>query len=60
MEINKVFTFLMVLSTIYTLRFIIEFLMKLFAEEPTVMKLSNVEKTLLYLSLSYIITFIIV
>ena len=60
MEINNLLTFLMVLSTIFTLRFFVEFLLKLFSETPTVMKLSKVDSVLLYLSISYIITYIII
>ena len=50
----------MVLSTIYVLRFCIEFLIKFFSEEPSILKLTKIESALFYLAVSYIITFLIV
>jgi hypothetical protein len=58
MMIN-IIIFLMILSSLNLLRFIVEFLIKFFSEEPTIMKLSKIDTVLLYLSISYIITFII-
>jgi hypothetical protein len=58
MMIN-ILVFLMVLSIVYLLRFVSEFVIKLFSDEPSIMQLSQVDKAFLYLSISYIITFII-
>lgn len=55
----NIIIFLMILSVLNLLRFIVEFLIKFFSEEPTIMKLSKIDTVLLYLSISYIITFII-
>ncbi len=55
----NILVFLMVLSVVYLLRFVSEFVIKLFSDEPSIMQLSQVDKTFLYLSISYIITFII-
>jgi hypothetical protein len=55
----NILVFLMVLSIVYLLRFVSEFVIKLFSDEPSIMQLSQVDKTFLYLSISYIITFII-
>jgi len=53
--------FLFVLSVIYTLRFIIEFALKLILQNnPDPMKISNVNQIFLYFSISYIITFILI
>jgi uncharacterized membrane protein SirB2 len=58
MEQIKLFFF--VLSIIYTLRFFLEFVIKLTQENPEQMKLNKVEDTLLLISLSYIITYILI
>jgi hypothetical protein len=55
----NILVFLMVLSIVYLLRFVSEFVIKLFSDEPSIMQLSQVDKAFLYLSISYIITFII-
>jgi len=58
MEQIKLFFF--VLSIIYTLRFFLEFVIKLTQENPEQMKLNKVEDTLLLISLSFIITYILI
>jgi uncharacterized membrane protein SirB2 len=58
MEQIKLFFF--VLSIIYTLRFFLEFVIKLTQENPEQMKLTKVEDTLLLISLSFIITYILI
>lgn len=53
--------FLLVLSIIYSLRYVFEFVIKLImnnTEEP--IKLSKVEGILLYFSTSYIITYFLI
>jgi hypothetical protein len=57
--LNNVFLFFMVLSTIFFSKFIIEFLINLFSEEPSMIKISKTDQIFLYLSISYIITFLI-
>jgi hypothetical protein len=57
--LNSIFVFFMVLSTIYLSKFIIEFLLNFFAEVPSPLKISNIDRIFLYLSISYIITFLI-
>jgi hypothetical protein len=52
--------FLLILSCVYTLRFILEFIVKLFQSEPVPMKVSKVNETILYLTTSYIITYFII
>ncbi len=51
--------FLFVLSIVYSLRIIVEFLIKLTEENPEPMKLSKLEQSLQLISLSYIITYIL-
>jgi hypothetical protein len=53
---HQIKVFLFVLSIIYSLRFLIEFGIKFFQEEPTPMKINEIEKIILYFSSSYIIT----
>ena len=60
MMINEIKIFLLILSIIYTLRFIVEFVVKLLQEEPVPMKISKVNEVLLYFSLTYIITSLII
>jgi len=57
---TNVLIYFSILSLIYLLRFIFEFLIKLFSEEPSVMKISKYDEVFLYLSISYLITFIII
>jgi hypothetical protein len=52
--------FLFILSCVYTLRFILEFIVKLFQSEPVPMKVSKVNEIILYLTTSYIITYFII
>ncbi len=58
--INEIKIFLLILSIVYSLRFIIEFVVKLLQEEPVPMKISKTNEVLLYFSLSYIITSLII
>ena len=58
--VNTIMIFLMVLSTIYMMRFCIEFFIKFFADEPSIIKLTKVETVFVYIAVSYIITFLIV
>jgi hypothetical protein len=52
--------FLFVLSLIYTLRFIFEFVFKLTQENPEPLVVKELEKVFLYLSSAYIITYILI
>jgi hypothetical protein len=58
--LTNISIYLFVLSIIYLLRFCVEFLIKFFSEEPSTLKLTNTESVFLYLSISYLITFIII
>ena len=60
MMINEIKIFFLILSVVFTLRFVVEFIVKLYQEEPVPMKINKVNEVFLYLSLSYIITSIIV
>lgn len=60
MMINEIKIFFLILSVVFTLRFIVEFIVKLYQEEPVPMKINKVNEVFLYLSLSYIITSIII
>jgi hypothetical protein len=52
--------FLFVLSTIFSLRYVFEFVVKLIMNNTEPIKLSKVEGVLLYLSTSYIITYFLI
>lgn len=58
--INEIKIFFLILSVVFSLRFVAEFIIKLLQEEPVPMKISKVNEVFLYLSLSYIITSLIV
>jgi hypothetical protein len=60
MMISEIKIFLLILSVVFTLRFIVEFIVKLYQEEPVPMKINKTNEIFLYLSLSYIITSIII
>lgn len=57
---HEIKLFLFVLSIIYSVRYLIEFGIKFFQDEPTPMKINEVEKTLLYFTSSYIITYFLI
>ena len=52
--------FFFVLGILYLTKFLLEFIVKLFQENPEPMKLSKVEQTLQLISVSYIITYILI
>lgn len=58
MELIKIFLF--VLSLIYTLRFVFEFLLKLTQENPEPLVIKEIEKVFLYLTSAYIITYFLI
>jgi hypothetical protein len=57
--IQKIELFVLVLSAIYCIKFIFAFSFALRQDNPEPIKISSVEKILLYLALSYIITSVI-
>ena len=54
------FKFLLVLSIIYVVRFIAEFVIKLLQENPTPLEISKTETVFIYMAISYIITYILI
>jgi len=59
MILQQIKLFLFVLSIIYTLRFIVELIIRLFQDNPEPMTLSKLEQFYQFVTLSYIITFIL-
>ena len=57
---SQIKVFLFVLSIIYSLRFLVEFGIKFFQEEPTPIVINEIEKTILYFTSSYIITYFLI
>jgi len=55
----QVKVFLFVISILFSLRLIAEFTIKLFQDNPEPLVLSKTEQVLIYLAVSYIITFIL-
>ena len=51
--------FFFVLGILYLTKFLLEFIIKLFQENPDPMKLSNMEQIIILVSSSYIITYIL-
>lgn len=58
--INQIELYLFVLSCIFVLRFVIEFLLQLREENPKAITPTITEKVFLYLTISYIITFFLI
>jgi hypothetical protein len=58
--LQEIKLFLFVLSIIYTLRFVVELVIRLFQENPDALTLSKVEQFAHYVALSYIITYILI
>jgi len=57
--LQQIKLFFFILTTIYLLKFIVEFIIKLFQENPEPMNLSKIEQVIQLVSLSYIITYIL-
>ncbi len=58
--INEFKLFLLVLSLIFTLGFVFEFVFKLFQENPEQINITKTEKVLLHIASAYIITYILI
>ena len=58
--INQIELYLFILSCIFVLRFVIEFLLQLREENPKAITPTTTEKVFLYLTISYIITFFLI
>jgi hypothetical protein len=59
MMMQQIKLFFFVLGILYLTKFLLEFIVKLFQENPEPMKLSNVEQIILLVASSYIITYIL-
>jgi hypothetical protein len=57
--LSQIKVYFLVLSLIFLLKFIFQFVSKLRDENPKAMEVSKTEVIFIYLSLAYIITFII-
>jgi len=57
--LQQIKLFLFVLSIIYTLRFVVELVIRLFQDNPEPIQLSKLEQFYQFVALSYIITFIL-
>lgn len=58
--INELKLFLLILSLVFSLRFVFEFVIKFFQQEPEPLVVTKNEKTLLYFTIAYIITYILI
>jgi len=58
--IEQIKLFLFVTSIIYTLRFVVEFVVRLTQENPEPMTMSKLDQVFQIISLSYIITYILI
>lgn len=58
--IQKIELFIFILSVIFSIRFVVEFVTKLREDNPTPMMVDKQNQTFLYLATSYIITYLII
>jgi hypothetical protein len=58
--INEIKLFLFVLSIVYELKFVAEFIFRLTIENPTPLEVKEIEKIFLYFSIAYTITYILI
>ena len=58
--LQEIKLFLLVLSMVYLTRFILEFTIRLFQENPEPLSISKVEQLFQLLSVSYIITYFLI
>lgn len=58
--IQEISLYFFILSLLFFSRILFQFTIKLFQENPTPLELSKNENILIYFSLSYIITFILI
>lgn len=57
--LNNISLFLFIISLIFILKKISDFLINLFKPDPQIMILSIYEKIIIYITLSYLITYIL-
>lgn len=57
--IRHIEIYLLVLSSVYLFKFVIEFILKLKDENPKPIEISKINQIFIYLAISYVITFII-
>ena len=58
--IGNIELFVFVLSVVFILRFVGEFVVKLIQTTPDPLEINKYEKVILYIAVSYIITYIII
>jgi|LakMenE18May11ns_1017448.scaffolds.fasta_scaffold9945773_5 hypothetical protein len=58
--INEIKLFLFVLCLVFELKFIFQFIYQLTRENPEPLKIKEMDKTLLYFTTAYIITYILI
>jgi len=58
--INELKLFLLILSLVFALPFVFEFVFKLFQENPEQIDVNKTEKVLLHIAIAYIITYILI
>jgi hypothetical protein len=57
--INNIELYILILSIVFILRFVFEFVVKLFVTSAEPLSINKYEKVILYFAISYIITYII-
>jgi hypothetical protein len=58
--INNIELYILVLSIVFVLRFIVEFIVKLFITDANPITINKYEKVIIYFASSYIITYILI
>jgi hypothetical protein len=57
--INNIELYILILSIVFILKFVFEFVVKLFVTSAEPLSINKYEKVILYFAISYIITYII-
>jgi len=58
--VQEIKIFLLVLSIIFTSKFVLEFIIKFFQDEPDPINITKYDTIFIYLAISYIVTFLII
>lgn len=58
--IHDIKLYLFILSVVYTLKFIIDFVWRFTQEDPEPMVITKIDKSLLYFTIAYILTYFLI
>lgn len=58
--INNIELYILILSIVFIMRFVVEFIIKLFVSDAKPLSVNTYEKVIFYFAISYIITYILI